>query len=177
MRSRVSRTGLIRSALESPDPCASNGGSSFGIKGLGADLLRFEMARFSIIRPTSFVTRSPPKCWIPKLEPLLNTQRSGLFSKLRISAVRHTYEGVGLILWNSPEYRWYGRNLQTEKFISLFSLLQNYHVTVSNSILLPKAESPKNFVLEELVLFLMKHFCRLWWDDLRAQWHFSRFCE
>ena len=35
---------LIRSALESSDPCASNGGSSFEIESFGADLASFEVA-------------------------------------------------------------------------------------------------------------------------------------
>jgi hypothetical protein len=38
------RTALIRSALESTDPGASNGGSSVRIQTLGADLITFEMA-------------------------------------------------------------------------------------------------------------------------------------
>ena len=38
---------LIRSALKSTDPGASNGGSNFEIRPLGADLASFEVARSS----------------------------------------------------------------------------------------------------------------------------------
>ncbi len=43
IRSQRCRTALIRSALESPDPGAFNGGSNFEIKILGADLVPFEV--------------------------------------------------------------------------------------------------------------------------------------
>ena len=38
----MSYTALIRRALESADPCGSNGGSNFRIRLFGADLLSFE---------------------------------------------------------------------------------------------------------------------------------------
>ena len=40
------RTALIRSALESPDPGASNGESNFEIRHFGADLVTLEMGGF-----------------------------------------------------------------------------------------------------------------------------------
>ncbi len=42
--SRVCRTILIRRALESPDPGASNGGSNFNFQHFGADMGTFEVA-------------------------------------------------------------------------------------------------------------------------------------
>ena len=44
MCSQKCRTALIRSALESPDHGASNGGSNFEIRHFGADLAAFEVA-------------------------------------------------------------------------------------------------------------------------------------
>ena len=43
INSRVCCTLLIRCALESPDPGASNGGSNFIFRHFGADLVTFEM--------------------------------------------------------------------------------------------------------------------------------------
>ena len=45
VRSRVCRTALNQSALESTNPGASNGGSNFEIKAFGADLVDFEVTR------------------------------------------------------------------------------------------------------------------------------------
>ena len=42
--SRVCRTALIRSALETPDPGASNDGSIFILRHFGADMAAFEVA-------------------------------------------------------------------------------------------------------------------------------------
>ena len=44
MCSQKCRKALIRSALESPDPGASNDGSNFEIRHFGADLAAFEVA-------------------------------------------------------------------------------------------------------------------------------------
>ena len=44
IRSSVCRTILIRRALESPDPGASNGGSNFIFRHFGADMASFEVA-------------------------------------------------------------------------------------------------------------------------------------
>ena len=43
------RAALIRSALESPDPGASNGGSNFKIRHSGADIATFEVAGWTRI--------------------------------------------------------------------------------------------------------------------------------
>ena len=43
-RSSVCRTKLIRSALESSDLCASDGGSNFSFRHFGADMAAFEVA-------------------------------------------------------------------------------------------------------------------------------------
>ena len=89
--SRLRHAVLIRSAPEMPDTDVLNGGSNAEIQHVRADLVSFEGARFSIIRPaTSNVMRSAPKCRISKLDPSLDVQRSGLFSKLRISEVEHS---------------------------------------------------------------------------------------
>ena len=47
---------LIRSALKSTDPGASNGGANFEIRPLGADLVSFEVARLSELE-------NEPKCF------------------------------------------------------------------------------------------------------------------
>ena len=44
MRSSVCRTKLIRRALESSDPGASNGGSDFVFRRFEADMVAFEVA-------------------------------------------------------------------------------------------------------------------------------------
>ena len=49
IRSSVCRTRLIRRALESPDPCASNGGSNFIFRHFGADMAAFKVAGWSIV--------------------------------------------------------------------------------------------------------------------------------
>ena len=45
IRSSVFRTILIRRALASPDPGASNGGSNFIFRHFGTDMAAFEVAR------------------------------------------------------------------------------------------------------------------------------------
>ena len=47
--SRVCRMALIRSALESPDPGASNSGSNFKIRHSGVDIATFEVAGWTRI--------------------------------------------------------------------------------------------------------------------------------
>ena len=46
IRSQACRTALIRSALESPEPGASNGGSNLQIRHSGADKAAFEVAEW-----------------------------------------------------------------------------------------------------------------------------------
>ena len=99
IRSQTCRTILIRSALESSDLCASNGGPNVGIRPLGADLLGFERARLPKMltkchiffgnSDISIVTRSAPSGQIPTVGPQFDAQRSELSNAYRTSAVRH----------------------------------------------------------------------------------------
>ena len=110
----VCRTILIRRALESPDPGASNGGSNFIFGPFGADLVTFEVAGspklwfkmgFSIsirsaeiqsfeLPATSKVTRSAPKCPKIKFDPPFDAPGSGLSSARRINILRQTREAM-----------------------------------------------------------------------------------
>ena len=105
IRSRVCCLILIRSALESPDPGASDSGSSLLIRRVGADLVTFEVVELShycgvfyqwISRiwsypPTSKVTRSASSGRITKFDPLLGALESGLSSALRIITLRQRH--------------------------------------------------------------------------------------
>ena len=106
---------LIRSALESPGPGASNGGSKLQIRHCGADMAAFEVAgwprisnlglqivwlKFEILghSETSKASMSATECRICKPDPPFDTQGSELPRALRISAVRHAYDRMTTIL-------------------------------------------------------------------------------
>ena len=101
--------GAKASALESPDPGASNGGSDFQIRHFGAEMAAIEVAgwprisnlsqvierpKFVILnRPaTSNASMSAPKCRICKFDPPFDAPGSELSSALRISVVRQAYD-------------------------------------------------------------------------------------
>ena len=112
----VCRRILIRRALESPDPGASNGGSNVVIRHSGADMVALEVAgwprisnlskeitwlRFEILghQATSKATTSAPKCRISTFDPPFDAPGSGLSSALRINIVRHTCDRMAHFLW------------------------------------------------------------------------------
>ena len=109
LRTRVCRTALIWSALESTDPDASNGGSNFEFRHFGAELVPFELEKKfqNLVSPksvrkfsseqrfqsfsksqSSTITRFAPKCRRSEFDPQLNAPGSGLSSALKLSAVR-----------------------------------------------------------------------------------------
>ena len=106
--SRVCRTALFRSALENPDPGASNGGSNVEIRHFGAFIAASEVAgrpgisnlspqiarqRFAILGQLAtwkaFIFA--PECRKLKFDSLLDAPRLGLSSALWISVVRQQF--------------------------------------------------------------------------------------
>ena len=105
IRSRACPTALVRSALESPDPGASNGGSNVELRHFGADMAASKVVgsprisnistqiawpKFEILGdPTALeVAMSAPKCRNSTFEAPLDAPEAGLPSALQISAVR-----------------------------------------------------------------------------------------
>ena len=97
---------LIRSALESSDPRASNGGSNFTFRHFGADMATFEVAGelrtstdrqmkgFLVRHATLKAAMSAAKCRKMKFDPPLDAPGSGFSSARRINIVRQTLERV-----------------------------------------------------------------------------------
>ena len=79
-RSQVCRTALIRSALKSPDPGASNGGSNVGIRHFEADVITFEMSELPKIKGilSTFLPIPNPISW----QPISKLNRSAPWSRI-----------------------------------------------------------------------------------------------
>lgn len=104
---------LIRSALESPDSDASNGGSNLRIRPFGIDLVTFEVVELSlycgdfyqwISRFWSYPATSKklaPNSRINKLDPTFHATGSESSSAFRINIVRQTHKRMEQLLWTT----------------------------------------------------------------------------